>query len=163
VAASASSALAVTFTSSGACTNSGATYTMTSGIGSCSVIASQTGNANYAAAPQITKTVSASYALASLSPTSLSFGTVNSGKKSNALTATLTNTGSTPLIINSIGITGPNPSNFSQTNTCSSSLAAGAKCTIAVTFSSSGKAASANLAVNDNTQAGTQTVSLSGN
>jgi sugar lactone lactonase YvrE/phosphotransferase system HPr-like phosphotransfer protein len=50
---------AVTFTSSGACSNSGATYTMTSGTGTCSVIANQAGNSNYAAAPQVTKTVTA--------------------------------------------------------------------------------------------------------
>ncbi len=62
VAASASSGLAVTFTSLGACTNSGATYTVASGAGSCSVIASQTGNANFAAAQQVTKTVAATVA-----------------------------------------------------------------------------------------------------
>ena len=50
---------AVTFTSSGACSNSGATYTMTSGTGTCSVIANQAGNSNYASAAQVTKTVSA--------------------------------------------------------------------------------------------------------
>jgi phosphotransferase system HPr-like phosphotransfer protein len=50
---------AVTFTSSGACTNSGATYTMTSGTGTCSVIANQAGNATYAAASQVTKSVAA--------------------------------------------------------------------------------------------------------
>ncbi len=157
---------AVTFTSSGACSNSGATYTMTSGTGTCSVIANQAGNSNYAAATQVTKTVSATYSLASLSPTSLSFGTVSSGKSSAPKTATLSNTGTTPLIISSIGFTGANPGNFVQTNTCpspSSSLAAGKSCTISVTFNSSGKAASANLTVTDNTQAGTQTVSLSGN
>jgi large repetitive protein len=48
---------AVTFTSSGACTNSGATYTMTSSSGTCSVIANQAGNSNYSAAPQVTKPV----------------------------------------------------------------------------------------------------------
>ncbi len=62
VAARATSGLAVTFTSSGACTNSGATYTVTSGAGVCSVIASQTGNANYAAARQVTQTVAATLA-----------------------------------------------------------------------------------------------------
>ncbi len=50
---------AVTFTSSGACSNSGATYTMTSGTGTCSVIASQAGNSNYTAAPQVTESVNA--------------------------------------------------------------------------------------------------------
>jgi hypothetical protein len=51
---------AVTFTSSGVCSNSGATYTMTSGTGSCSVIASQAGNSNYAAATPVTETAAAS-------------------------------------------------------------------------------------------------------
>jgi hypothetical protein len=59
VAASATSGLAVTFTYSGACTNSGATYTMTSGTGTCSVIANQAGNADYPAAPQVTQSVTA--------------------------------------------------------------------------------------------------------
>jgi hypothetical protein len=157
---------AVTFTSSGACSNSGATYTMTSGTGTCSVIANQAGNSNYSAAAPVTKSVTATYSLASLTPASLSFGTVSSGKSSAAQTATLSNTGTTPLIIASIGFTGTNPSNFTQTNTCpssSSSLAAGKSCTISVTFNSSGKAASASLTVTDNTQTGTQTVTLSGN
>jgi uncharacterized repeat protein (TIGR03803 family) len=56
VAATASSGLAVAYTSAGACTNSGATYTMAGSSGTCSVIANQTGNSNYAAAPQITET-----------------------------------------------------------------------------------------------------------
>ena len=59
-AAGGASGNAVTFTSSGSCSNSGATYTMTSGTGTCSVIASQTGNSNYAAATPVTKTVTAS-------------------------------------------------------------------------------------------------------
>lgn len=52
----------VTFTSAGACTNSGATYTMTSGTGTCSVIANQAGNTQYSAAPQVTEYVSATMA-----------------------------------------------------------------------------------------------------
>jgi hypothetical protein len=59
VAATATSGLTVTFTSSGSCTNSGATYTMTSGTGTCSVIANQAGNTNYAAAPTNTQTTNA--------------------------------------------------------------------------------------------------------
>ena len=53
VVASASSGLSVTFSSGGACSNSGATYTMTSGTGKCSVIVDQAGNANYSAAPEV--------------------------------------------------------------------------------------------------------------
>jgi len=57
----------VQFSYAGSCTNSGATYTMTSGTGSCSVIANQAGNGNYSAAPPVTETVSASKANSSTS------------------------------------------------------------------------------------------------
>lgn len=50
VAATASSGLAVGFTSAGACTNVGATYTIVAVSGTCSVTANQPGNSNYAAA-----------------------------------------------------------------------------------------------------------------
>jgi len=62
VAATASSSLPVAYTSAGECTNSGATYTINSGTGACFVIVNQAGNANYAAAPQVTQTVNASKA-----------------------------------------------------------------------------------------------------
>src|SRR5262249_61033752 len=42
----------VTFSSAGACSNSGASFTMTSGTGSCTVKYDQAGNANYNPAPQ---------------------------------------------------------------------------------------------------------------
>ncbi len=167
VAATASSGLAVTFTSSGACSNAGATYTMTSGTGTCSVIANQAGNSNYSAAPTVTKTVSATYSSATLTPGSLNFGTVSANHSSAAQTATLKNTGTTPLIISSIAFTGSNSGNFTQSNTCpssSSSLGAGSSCTISVTFKSSGTTASASLTVTDNTAPpGMQTASVSGN
>ncbi len=62
VAATANSGLSVAFTSSGSCSNSGATYTMTSGTGTCSVIFNQAGNTNYSAAPTITDTTNATLA-----------------------------------------------------------------------------------------------------
>ncbi len=61
---------AVTFTSAGSCSNSGATYTMTSSTGTCSVMANQAGNGNYAAATQVTQTVSATPA-----PQTITFST----------------------------------------------------------------------------------------
>ena len=67
VAATASSGLAVTFTSAGGCTNSGATYTMTSGTNACSVIANQAGNSNYSAATPVTETTNATKASATVS------------------------------------------------------------------------------------------------
>jgi hypothetical protein len=59
VAATASSGLPVTYSSGGGCSNAGATFTMTSSSVSCSVKFDQTGNVNFAAAPQIIQTVAA--------------------------------------------------------------------------------------------------------
>jgi len=59
LAATASSGLPVTFTSSGACSNVGPVYTITTGAGSCAAFLNQAGNANYAAAPQIALSVAA--------------------------------------------------------------------------------------------------------
>jgi len=66
VSASASSGLTVTITSSGVCTLSGNTVTMTSGTGTCTLTASQAGNATYNAAPNVTNNVSAQKAAATL-------------------------------------------------------------------------------------------------
>ena len=62
VAATASSGLPVAYTSSGGCTNSGATYTMTSASTACSVIFNQAGDTSYAAAPEVTEMVTATAA-----------------------------------------------------------------------------------------------------
>jgi hypothetical protein len=59
VVASASSGLAIVYGSAGSCTNSGATYTMTSGTGTCSVTLSQPGNSDYTAATPITESTAA--------------------------------------------------------------------------------------------------------
>ncbi|MGA9526913.1 MAG: protease pro-enzyme activation domain-containing protein, partial [Terriglobales bacterium] len=53
---------AIVYTSAGACSNSGATYTMTASSGNCSVIADQAGNSNYSAAPEVTETTAAAAA-----------------------------------------------------------------------------------------------------
>jgi hypothetical protein len=60
--ASASSGLAVSFAVDGVCTLSGDTVTMTSGTGSCTVTASQTGNENYNPAVSVEHTVQAAKA-----------------------------------------------------------------------------------------------------
>ena len=49
----------IVYTASGSCTVAGATYTMTSGSGTCSVLYDQAGNGNYNAAPQVANTVNA--------------------------------------------------------------------------------------------------------
>ena len=70
VAGSASSGLPVAYTSSGGCTNSGATYTMTSPTTACSVILSQAGNTDYSAATPVTETVTATMASQTITVTS---------------------------------------------------------------------------------------------
>jgi hypothetical protein len=59
IGATASSGLPVSFDSAGGCSNSGATFTMTSGTNACTVKYDQAGNDDYEAAPQLTETVDA--------------------------------------------------------------------------------------------------------
>jgi hypothetical protein len=60
-------------------------------------------------------------------------------------------------------VTGTNATDFTETSTCSTSLAAGGSCATNVTFKPTAKGArSATLKVTDNAQSATQSVSLSG-
>jgi phosphatidylethanolamine-binding protein (PEBP) family uncharacterized protein len=108
-------------------------------------------------------TGTATSALVSLSPTSLAFGNQSVDVTSTAQTVTLSNTGNAALSITSLALTGTNASDFDQSNTCGSSLAAGANCTIAVMFTPSltGTRA-ASLSISDNSSGSPQTVPLSG-
>ena len=60
---------AVTYSSSGACTNVGAVFTMTSGTGICTVRYDQAGDSNYNPAPQVTESVNAQKADQSINVT----------------------------------------------------------------------------------------------
>jgi hypothetical protein len=71
VAASSSSGLPVSFTGGGVCTQVGATYTMTSGIGICTVTASQSGDGNYLPAQPVNQSTNAQPAAPSVSLTGL--------------------------------------------------------------------------------------------
>ena len=102
-------------------------------------------------------------ALASLSPTSLAFGNQSLGVTSAAQTLTLSNTGNATLSITSLGLTGTNASDFAQTNTCGSPVAASANCTITVTFTPAASGSrTASVSITDNASGSPQTVSLSG-
>jgi CSLREA domain-containing protein len=70
VAATASSGLPITYSSAGSCTNSGATFTMTSGTGTCTVNYDQAGDASYNPAPRATEMVAAQKAATSTGVTS---------------------------------------------------------------------------------------------
>lgn len=97
-----------------------------------------------------------------LNPTSLVFGVHRVGTTSSQST-TLTNVGSTALSIAGIAIRGTAADEFSQTNTCGSSVGAGKACTITVTFKPSERGGdSAAIAISDSGGGSPQTVSLSG-
>lgn len=92
--------------------------------------------------------------VASVSPTSLNFGNQKQQTTSAPQPVTLSNTGTAPLTMSSIAIGGTNASDFKQTNNCGASLAAGANCTISVTFKPTKKGArSATLTITDNSNA----------
>jgi hypothetical protein len=97
-----------------------------------------TGTGNCVLSMGAAKAVTASFALtptapiATCNPCSLSFAAQNVGTTSAAKTATLTNTGNAVLNITSIV---SNNSVFALTHNCGASLAAGASCTVNVTFS----------------------------
>ena len=97
--------------------------------------------------------------VATLNPTSLLFPLTVVSTSSSSLPVTLTNSGNAALTISSI-----TPSTqFSQTNDCGSSLAAGSSCTINVVFTPQHQGTqTGTLTVTDNAAGSPQTVSLQG-
>jgi hypothetical protein len=96
---------------------------------------------------------------ATLSVISLSFGNQIVGTTSAGEAITLSNTGSAGLSIDGIAVALP----FAQTNTCGSSLAAGATCTINMTFAPTTEGDfTSNVSITDNAKGSPQTVALSG-
>jgi hypothetical protein len=103
---------------------------------------------------------------AAVSPASLTFGSENIGTSSAAQNVTLSNSGTGPLSIATVAVSGTNAADFTSVNGCGASLAVGANCTISLTFTPKGSGSrAATLAVTDNTNnvtGSTQTVALSG-
>jgi hypothetical protein len=64
----------------------------------------------------------------------VSFGSQTVGTSSASQQVTITNKYSTPVHLWQIAITGANAGDFSKTTTCGSTLAAGANCSVSVTF-----------------------------
>ena len=102
-------------------------------------------------------------AAVTLSPTSLTFPVRLIHTPSPTKPVTLTNTGTAALQISSITITGTNAADFTQTNTCGTTVAPGGSCTINVSFNP-GAAGTRTAAVSiaDNAPGSPQTVSLTG-
>jgi hypothetical protein len=100
---------------------------------------------------------------ASLSPTILPFAPEPVGTSSAALPTTLTNKGSLTMNLWQIAILGTNPGDFSQTNTCASTLAPGVPCTVNVIFKPTATGArSATLLISDDGGGSPQAVTLTG-
>jgi hypothetical protein len=99
----------------------------------------------------------------SITPPSLSFNNQAIGRASNGQPVVLKNSGTVPLLVANISITGANQGSFSQTNSCPSTLQAGASCTITVLFTPGGSGPlTANLNVTDSAPGSPQTVTLTG-
>lgn len=99
-----------------------------------------------------------------ISPTSLSFGSVNVGSTSAIDTETLTNGTGSSITINNIAVTGADPGDFLiSSKTCGSSLAASGSCSVSLDFKpGAGGSRTATLTVSDTASNSPQTVALSG-
>jgi len=146
---------------------SGLTYLLTgapdTSVGSYPVTATIT-NPNYSSTPA-SGTFVITGAIASISPTSLNFGTVENGRTVYK-TVTLTNSGNVSMTITSIKISGgSDPDDFKETNKCGKSLAASASCVITVSYAADRdnyKGGTANLVITDSAAGSPQSVSISG-
>ena len=112
--------------------------------------------------PQSTK-LSGTGTVTQLSATGVNFGDQKVGTSSASVPVKLTNEGSVPLSITQISISGVNQTDFSQANNCGKGIAAGATCSISVSFTPLATGVrTAAVSVSDNGGASPQTVSLTG-
>jgi hypothetical protein len=96
-------------------------------------------------------------------PTGLSFGNQPVDTQSLPKKITMTNKGSTSVSITSIALAGPNAGDFTETNTCGTTIASGASCFITVKFTPSAKGKrTANVSANDNGGGSPQRAAVSG-
>jgi hypothetical protein len=100
----------------------------------------------------------------SVSPATISLGSVVLGTKSAAQTVTLSNTSTVSALINGVALAGVNSPDFSiAANTCASTLAAGASCSVSLVFAPGDLGArAAVLTFTDSAGNSPQSVALSG-
>jgi trimeric autotransporter adhesin len=97
------------------------------------------------------------------SPSSLSFSSTEVGETSAAKTVVITNSANLSSLNYVISFTGTNPTDFSESDTCSGKVAAGKTCTLDVMFKPSAVGSrSANLLISDSLAGTSQTVPLTG-
>ncbi len=101
---------------------------------------------------------------AQFSATSLNFGTVKTTNGTSTKSVTITSTGTTALSISKVSVSGANPADFIETDTCSGkTFNPKATCSINVTFKPTAKGSrSANLVITNNARNSPQSISLTG-
>ncbi len=130
-------------------------------LGTDAITAQYAGDKYFAAATSsaLSIVVNAPGPAVTVSAANLTFSSQATGSTSAAQSVTVTNSGSAALSINVIAASG----DFAQTNTCGTSVAAGASCTISVTFTPTAPGTrSGNLTITDNAPASPQSIALSG-
>jgi len=142
--------------------------------GTCTIQATQAGNANWAAATPVSQSFSVTSATGTAGVNSLNFPNTVAGSASPVQSFTFQNSGNSPLTIASISLAGSDAANYRDTAdaarpcpVASATLAAGASCILDVTFvpMSQGAHNNAWIAIMDNSGnvAGTvQSVGLTG-
>ncbi len=99
----------------------------------------------------------------SLSPAEITIASQPVGVASAPQSVILSNTGGAALSITSIAFTGANPGDFAQTNNCGPSVAAGASCTINVSFKPTAMGSrAADLTLNNDFSSGRTGAKISG-
>jgi hypothetical protein len=99
----------------------------------------------------------------SFSAPSITFGSQTVGMASSPQMISLQNTGNATLTGITISIVGTNKSDFSETTSCGTNLAAGSSCPISIVFTPGGMGArAATLSVADNASGSPQSVPISG-
>jgi hypothetical protein len=105
----------------------------------------------------------ASSTAVSVAPVTLTFPATTVGTSSASKAVVFKNAGSTALPISSVTIQGTDPKDFTQTNTCGTSVAAGVSCKFIVTFTPTATGTrTASLHIGDPDPTGPQIVSLTG-
>jgi hypothetical protein len=111
----------------------------------------------------LTGTATTPAPVVSLTPTSLTFAATTLGTPAPTQSITVKNTGTAILNISGISITGTGASSYSQGNTCGSTLAVNATCSVTVTFTPAAyQSLTAAVSIADNAANSPQTVSLTG-
>jgi len=136
-----------------------ATFAPTSAGSQTGTIAVNSNATNTPTNISVSGTGQAATAAVSLSSSSVTFASQALNTTSATQTVTVSNTGTASLSITSVTATG----DFSQTNNCGTSLAAGSSCSVSIKFTPTAAGTrTGTLSIADNATGSPQTISLSG-